>query len=91
MAVPCGMSWERCPRHRAAALTTVSGESWCSVPECEPNFAYDRLGQPCAEPATHRITDRHGASITACQPHASEAGQWLDGATVELLAPGERW
>lgn len=80
----CGIRWGICPDH-GPTLASSGGVSWCDFPACERRWAYDRLAQPCAEVTTHRITDRAGASITACSVHAAEATQMLDDATVEPL------
>lgn len=115
----CGVLWGICPDH-GPTLTGSAGRSWCQFPECDRRWSYDRLNQPCAELATHRITDRVGGSITepfqlaprsgdgclgsdqvraasaarlkselkrltACEVHAAEGGQQIDGAAVEPL------
>jgi hypothetical protein len=49
-------------------------------PECGRRWSYGRLDQPCAELATHRVTDLRGDSVPACATHAAEASQQLDDA-----------
>ncbi|MFJ8166525.1 hypothetical protein ACIRBY_37175 [Streptomyces sp. NPDC096136] len=89
MSVPdtaplCGIPWGICPEH-GPTLAASAGRSRCTFPGCGRRWPYDRLDAPCAELATRRITDRAGASITACAVHAAEAGQMIDGAAVEPL------
>ncbi|MYT97341.1 MULTISPECIES: hypothetical protein [unclassified Streptomyces] len=80
----CEVPWGICPDH-GPTVTSSAGRSWCHFPECGRRWSYDRLDQPCAELATHRITDGEGGSITACSVHAAEAVQQIDGAVVEPL------
>ncbi|EFL12761.1 hypothetical protein [Streptomyces sp. C] len=51
-------------------------------------WTYDRLRQPCAELATHTVTDTAGASLTACTVHTAEAEQQITRATVTPLPHG---
>lgn len=80
----CEVPWGICPDH-GPTVTSSAGRSWCHFPGCNRRWAYDRLDQPCAELATHKIIDHEGGSITACAVHAAEATQQIDGAVIEPL------
>ncbi|MBM9509941.1 hypothetical protein [Actinacidiphila acididurans] len=82
----CGVPWGVCPEH-GNTLRSSAGETWCMVERCGRRWTYDRLGLPCTEPITHRVTDTAGAGFDACNGHALDAEQRLEGGTVTRIAP----
>jgi hypothetical protein len=82
----CAAEWGICPDH-GPTLTSSGGVCWCHWPGCGRRWDYDRLGEDCAEPGTHRVTGTNGVSVICCSVHGAEATQALDGAVVEPLNP----
>lgn len=81
----CGIPWGVCPEH-GNTLTSSGGQTWCRSGRCGRRWAYDRVGTPCTEPVSHEVIDQHGAAFRACNGHALDAEQRLDGATVKRIS-----
>jgi hypothetical protein len=80
----CTIPWGVCPAH-GNTLTSTGGKTWCTITGCGRTWDYDRLAMPCAEPARWKLTDQHGAKVLACDGHARDARNRLEGATVVPL------
>lgn len=90
-AVPshaCPIGWGVCPDH-GNTLTGSGGRAWCRAAVCARRWGYDRLGSPCAEPVTHRVTDAEGTVNEVCDRHAIDCRERLIGATVTRLTRPE--
>ncbi|MGW1807194.1 hypothetical protein [Streptomyces sp. NPDC002078] len=81
----CDVPWGVCPEH-GNTLRGTGGRTWCTDPTCTRSWDYDRLGNACGEPATHTITDAEGETIRACDGHAKDAANRLDGAVITALS-----
>jgi hypothetical protein len=91
-AVPahaCPIGWGVCPDH-GNTLTGSGGRAWCRSAGCGRRWGYDRLGSPCAEPVTHRVTDAEGTVHDVCDGHAIDCRERLIGATVTRLTRPEQ-
>jgi hypothetical protein len=77
----CAIAWGVCPEH-GNTLHSKAGRTTCKSPHCYRVWAYDRLGAPCTEPASHQCTDAHGTAFPACEGHAKDVRLRMDGATV---------
>lgn len=80
----CAVPWGVCPEH-GNTLSSSGGKTRCSQPSCGRSWNYDRLGVPCGEPLTHKVTDAAGGSFLACKAHAMDATERLIGGTVTPL------
>ena len=83
----CAVPWGVCPEH-GNTLRSTGGTTRCTQLGCPRFWRYDRLGVPCGEPLTHRITDETGESFLSCRAHAADATERLVGGTVTPLAEG---
>lgn len=81
----CPMPWGVCPEH-GATLRSTAGHCWCTAPGCLRRWFQDRLGEPCAEPVTHRVIDTDGDRLDICGGHALDARTRIIGATVRPLS-----
>ncbi|MFC7639602.1 hypothetical protein ACFQWA_27895 [Streptomyces thermogriseus] len=75
-----------CPEH-GNTLQATGGRAWCTASLCPREWGYDRLSNPCTEPATYKITDQKGAVALFCDGHAMDASKNLEGATTTPLEP----
>lgn len=80
----CAVPWGVCPEH-GNTLTSSGGRTRCTQLACGRSWDYDRLGVPCGEPLTHKVTDAAGGSFLACKAHAMDATERLIGGTVTPL------
>ncbi|MFD7867816.1 hypothetical protein [Streptomyces sp. NPDC059783] len=80
----CAVPWGVCPEH-GNTLVSTGGRTRCSQLACTRVWSYDRLGVPCGEPLTHKVTDATGASFNACRAHAMDATERIIGCTVTPL------
>ncbi|NEC32212.1 hypothetical protein [Streptomyces rubrogriseus] len=80
----CAVPWGVCPEH-GNTLVSTGGRTRCSQLACGRTWDYDRLGVPCGEPLTHKVTDAAGESFRACKAHAMDATERLIGGTVTPL------
>lgn len=80
----CAVPWGVCPEH-GNTLSSSGGQTRCTQPYCGRVWNYDRLGVPCGEPLTHKVTDAAGGSFLACKAHAMDATERLIGSTVTPL------
>ncbi|MFK0113982.1 hypothetical protein [Streptomyces sp. NPDC091217] len=80
----CSVPWGVCPEHGNTLLSS-GGRSRCTRLACARSWDYDRLGVPCGEPLTHKVTDAAGESFLACKAHAMDATERLIGGTVTAL------
>ncbi|GGO98273.1 hypothetical protein [Wenjunlia tyrosinilytica] len=78
----CAVPWGVCPEH-GNTLVSSGGRTRCKT--CGRTWNYDRLGVPCGEPLTHKVTDAAGGSFLACKAHAMDATERLVGGTVTPL------
>ncbi|MGN7139156.1 hypothetical protein, partial [Streptomyces pseudogriseolus] len=78
----CAVPWGVCPEH-GNTLVSSGGRTQCKT--CGRTWNYDRLGVPCGEPLTHKVTDAAGGSFLACRAHAMDASERLVGGTVTPL------
>ncbi|ADB73531.1 hypothetical protein [Geodermatophilus obscurus] len=81
----CPMPWGACPEH-GATLRSTGGRCWRTTPGCLRRWQHNRLGEPCAEPVTHRVVDADGEGIDLCDGHAADARVHLIGARVIPLS-----
>jgi hypothetical protein len=77
--------WGACPEH-GATLRSTAGRCWCTASGCLRRWFQDRLGEPCAEPVTHRVIDADGDRLDLCDGHAIDARTRIIGATVSPLS-----
>ncbi|MBB3724566.1 hypothetical protein [Nonomuraea dietziae] len=63
----CAVPWGVCPEH-GNTLTSTGGTTRCRT--CGRTWGYNRDNAPCAEPATHRLTDADGVEALICDGHA---------------------
>ncbi|MFI5526864.1 hypothetical protein [Streptomyces platensis] len=80
----CAVPWGVCPEH-GNTLTSSGGRTRCTQLYCGRSWNYDRLGVPCGEPLTHKVTDPEGNSFLACKAHAMDATERLIGGIVTPL------
>ncbi|MFD5935683.1 hypothetical protein [Streptomyces sp. NPDC060333] len=80
----CAVPWGVCPDH-GNTLRSSGGRSQCTHSGCARSWNYDRLGVPCGEPLTHKVTDASGGSFLACKAHAMDATERLIGGTISSL------
>ncbi|MFD4050151.1 hypothetical protein ACFWSF_32155 [Streptomyces sp. NPDC058611] len=80
----CAVPWGVCPDH-GNTLTSTGGRTSCTAPGCGRTWGYNRLGSPCGEPLTHKVTDAAGGFFLACKAHAIDATERLIGGTVTPL------
>ncbi|MFH9426425.1 hypothetical protein [Streptomyces sp. NPDC017529] len=80
----CAVPWGVCPEH-GNTLASSGGRTRCTQLACGRTWNYDRLGVPCGEPLTHKVTDVEGKSFLACKAHAMDATERLIGGTVTPL------
>lgn len=72
----CRAEWGVCPEH-GNTLTGSGGRSWCRTPGCGRRWGYDRVGQPCQEPAHWLLRDSAGGESQLCDGHALDARERL--------------
>ncbi|MEV6179971.1 hypothetical protein [Streptomyces sp. NPDC052015] len=82
----CDVPWGVCPDH-GNTLRGSGGRAWCTDPTCGRSWDYDRLGNACAEPATHTVTDAEGGTMRTCDGHTKDVANRLDGAVITALSP----
>ncbi|MGW5680508.1 hypothetical protein [Nonomuraea sp. NPDC003754] len=80
----CTAGFGVCPEH-GNALTSTGGTIRSTAAGCGRSWGYDRVGMPCAEHATHRVTDAGGGRALVCDGHAVDARARLDGGRIEPL------
>jgi hypothetical protein len=80
----CAVPWGVCPEH-GNTLTSSGGRTRCTQLACGRSWDYDRVGVPCGEPLSHKVTDAAGESFLACKAHAMDATDRLIGGTVTAL------
>jgi len=71
----CSVDWGCCPNH-GNTLTRSGGGARCATPGCDLSWSYDRLGLPCTEPASFRVTspaDPPDSRVLLCTGHATSA------------------
>ena len=81
----CPMPWGVCPEH-GATLQSTGERCWCTAPGRLRRWHHNRLGEPCAEPITHRVIDTGGDQLDLCGGHAADARATIIGATVIPLS-----
>ena len=81
----CPVPWGACPEH-GATLRSTAGRCWCTAPGCLRRWQHNRLGEPCAEPVTHRVINADGDRLDLCDGHATDAQARIAGATVIPLS-----
>jgi hypothetical protein len=81
----CSVPWGACPEH-GATLRSTAGRCWCTAPGCLRRWFHNRLAEPCAEPAPHRVIDAEGDRLNLCDGHAIDARIRIIGATVSPLS-----
>ncbi|NUW32032.1 hypothetical protein HTZ77_11405 [Nonomuraea sp. SMC257] len=78
----CGVPWGVCPEH-GNTLSSSGGVTTCRV--CRRRWDHDRLGRPCQEPVTWKVTDRAGTVTKLCDGHVLAARAAVEGATFTRL------
>ncbi|MEV0233385.1 hypothetical protein [Nonomuraea sp. NPDC050786] len=81
----CGFGWGVCPEH-GNTLSSRAGVATCRV--CRRTWNYDRLGQPCREPVTWKVTDPAGTETRMCDGHVLGARAAMGNATFIRLDAG---
>lgn len=77
----CAIPWGVCPEH-GATVRASAGRSSCTDLACLNSWAYDRLDEPCPEPATHTVRADDGGRYGVCNGHAIAARAQLVGGQV---------
>ncbi|GAA2769649.1 hypothetical protein [Nonomuraea dietziae] len=78
------MPWGVCPEH-GNTLFSSGGVTACKSAGCRRAWGYNETNTPCAEPATHRLTDADGVEALICDGHAIDARNRLIGGRIEPL------
>ncbi|MEV1179265.1 hypothetical protein [Nonomuraea sp. NPDC049784] len=81
----CGIGWGVCPEH-GNTLSSRAGVTTCRV--CRLTWNYDRLGQPCREPVTWKVTDPAGTETKMCDGHVLGARAAMGSATFTRVDAG---
>lgn len=84
---PCAAPWGVCPEHGSTLQRFAAAGTRCREGGCTRVWDHDREGEPCTEPASHRVRAHGGSWVHMCAGHllALQKVRNARGALVEPL------